>query len=153
MSERLSRILVAVEALLILAPTSLLAHYAAVFLLGAGLGNGPSGVDLVPLVFLVVSALSIVGGWILVVSFVVGGARKLRSEPMWLWIASIVGAAIAVPALFLAADPLGIGAGPPLARVGGFGWLSFGAPSVVPFAHILAEFKLRKTSNYRLELP
>lgn len=37
MKERLSRILLAIQALLILAPTSLLALYAAVFLLGSAL--------------------------------------------------------------------------------------------------------------------
>jgi hypothetical protein len=153
MSERISRILVAIEALALLAPTSLFVLWAAIFLLGSGLGDGWLHAQIAPLAFFLVSVLSLACGWVLVVSFVARGSANLRREPLWVWVCAIAGAVLALASAAVVSTPIVGGIDSPLARFGGFGLLAFGAPALLPFAHVLLERLCRMTSNYRLERP
>jgi len=154
MPERFSRIIVALEALVLLAPTSLIALWAAVFLLGSGLGDGVRHAEPIPLVFFLISTMSLACGWVLVVDFVAGGWSRLQHGPILLWIFAASGAVLSLAsAVVVLISELGENS-LPLDNLGGFGLMAFGAPALIPFAHVLLERVLRTPNSAgKLESP
>jgi hypothetical protein len=143
MPEPVSRVLVAVEALIILLPTTLLALYGMVFLLGAGVGNGVAQIDLAPLVLMVASLSGLAVGWLLTIRFIRGGNRALRASTRAQWSVAGIGAALALLAFIVVLLDQSFPVPATLAEASGLGLLSFGAPALIPFTHIAIEAKVR----------
>ena len=140
--ERLSRIIAAIEALVLMVPATF-----AVLYLMAFLGMITSALrepirDLLMLfnLFLLTSAL--LAGWRLLYVFVRGGAARLRHEGSWLWVLTSLGAALVL--VGNAVDRLDVEAAKGLSSA----FAVFGARLVVllPLAHLLLE-RLMRTNN------
>jgi hypothetical protein len=143
MVARISRIAVAIEAGVILAPLTLLAMYGLFLALLVGALNS----DLWLLPLLPICALAALGcGWHLALTFVRFGRGSLLALPLGLWFVPI---AVAVASsLALVADLTNS----EIARRGGLGFEIFvlGSPAVVPLVHLAAERWMRgKTSVER----
>jgi hypothetical protein len=136
MSERISRFFVLLEAWVILVPTTALALYGSVFLLGAGIGDGIGRIHPVPALLSLLSIVALGAGWVLVFRFLVRGHAALVASSRWVWALAVGGALVAGGALAV----LLFDSGQP-ARVndGGFRLLAFGAPAIVPLAHLICE--------------
>lgn len=142
MIERISRIVLAVEAGLILVPLTLLAMYGLFLLLLVG----AFAVDSWFLVLLPLFALAALGcGWHLVLTFVRFGRVGLAALPLGLWIAPIAIAVISLLALFAVLS------GSHIAQNGGLAFEMFlsGSPALVPLVHLATERWMR--ANFSLE--
>ena len=140
-----------IEALVLLAPTTLLVVWADIFLLGAGLGDGLWHIQAAPLALLLISLVALASGWTLVFRFLGRGAQALRAEPTWLWVAAGVGGLLAVAALAIVANPFADPRSPPLGRGSGFGLLAAGSPAIVPLIHLWLERRRSMPANKRFE--
>lgn len=143
MPEPLSRVLLAIEALVILLPTTLLALYGSIFFIGAGIGEGILHIHRMPLLldFAALAALFVL--WCLAFRFVRGGTRTLRASSRTQWATVGMGAVLALLGLVVVwADPFVPGS----TTLGewGVGLLSFGSPALIPLAHLVIEARVRE---------
>ena len=142
MPERLSRIIAAIEALVLGVP----ATFAVLYLIGF-LGMITSALreplrDLLMRFNLLLLTFALFAGWRLLYVFVRGGAARLRQEGSWLWILTSLGAAVIL--VGNAVDRLDADASQGLSSA----FAVFGARLVVllPLAHLLLE-RLMRTNN------
>jgi hypothetical protein len=147
MSERWSKVLLSVEALLIAVPVTLLFVFYApdevirVTALSVNWGSS--------LVVLLVGGVSLLIGWWLMIRFVIGGGPALRSVIPFIWALLYVAACVAVLACALV---LFRGASPILTVLSKrFGVLALGAPLLVPLVHLVLERRVRLAANNALE--
>jgi hypothetical protein len=135
MTLRLSKILLALEAIVIVAPITFLFSMIAMDMFMSALRFDENWL-LAPLVTLI-TLVSLAAGWQLMVSFWRHGPDRLRASSRFLWTAVVIGAAATLFSVTL----LAIGAlshwsltlGQPL-------WaMSAGLPLLLPFGHLLAE--------------
>ena len=142
MPERLSRIIAAIEALVLGVP----ATFAVLYLMGF-LGMITSALreplrDLLMRFNLLLLTLALFAGWRLLYVFVRGGAARLRQEGLWLWVLTSLGAAVVLVGNTV--DRLDADASEGLSSA----FAIFGARLVVllPLAHLLLE-RLMRTNN------
>jgi hypothetical protein len=136
----ISRIAVAIEAGVILAPLTLFAMYGAFLLLIAG----ALASEFWLLALLTLCALAALGcGWHIALTFVRFGHESLVSLPLVVWAAPIAAAVISVLALFA-----NLTSGE-IARSGGVGFKMFvlGSPAVLPLVHLAAERWMRANTS------
>ena len=143
MPERLSKIVLALEALLIATPLTALYFY--VLLPRNLLSLLSFRSSFTNLLVTVVIVLSLLAGWSLMVTFWRSGAAGLRRAPSAIWGAAYAGAAAAVwgPVSMFAADSMGrstLGDGAEFVLI-------YGIPLLVPFAHLLAERLFRSSTG------
>lgn len=135
--EKLSRIVMAFEALLLAAPSTWLVLWLGHVSLGSG--NPGDQTLLMLLVLLVVPALA--SGWILLIGFVFAGRRWLaRRSGAWL-LALPPGCAAVLIGLLQQARP-----GIPSATDPLYELLAFGAPLMVPALHLYFERSIARAS-------
>jgi hypothetical protein len=148
MTERLSRFLVALEALLLAVPVTALATLAGI----AGLlllTDRPMPIyERAQTIVYLVPFVPLVAGWILMARFVVFGSAALRSSSKALWFAASLGAALFVlAALCAAAWTRSITFLKPDSvwywLLSYFRELAFGLPALVPLAHLALERRFR----------
>jgi hypothetical protein len=95
MTEVLSRMVVAVESVLLLAPLSYFALAALVIFSPGALATEPSSSALYIAIF-AVSIVCLGCVWLLVIRFVLGGSLGLRRSPAWLWCGALFGGALSI---------------------------------------------------------
>jgi len=157
MSERWSKFLVALEALVLLVPVTLLAAFSLV-----GAITYLRAVHLEPyeqaqaIVYLVPLA-PLTAGWILIARFLASGRAGLESCRAYLWWLAGLGGVLVVAAIWVGSsfDEHKLEYEPTMWK-----WmllycreLAFGLPALVPLIHLAIERRVRTSSNYRLERP
>ncbi len=143
MPESLSRVLLVIEALVILLPTTLLALYGSVFFIGAGIGEGIGHIRRMPLLLDFAALAALFALWSLVFRFVRGGRRALRASSRTQWATVGMGAVLALLGLVVVwADPSFPGS--TSLWEWGVGLLSFGSPALIPLAHLAIEARVRE---------
>jgi len=148
MPERLSKIVLALEALLIAAPLTLL-YFFFVFpsALFSSLLLQSSWLSALNLI---VTVSSLLAGWSLMVKFWRTGAGGLKDSPPFIWGLAYVGAVSVLIALVV------------LIAGQSLGWTSlansevtallFGIPLLLPFGHLFAERQLRSAASMDSQL-
>ena len=147
MPQSLSKFVLALEALLIATPLTVLyiwVLFPAAFLSALFLRSSVASV-----LVNIVTLLSLLAGWMLMVRFWRYGAAGLRTSPSAVWGAAYAGAAAAMIGTLL------------LFAGESMGWRSqstseaftliYGIPLLVPFGHLLAERFFRSAANTSLE--
>ena len=144
MTSHIVRTVVAVEAGLVLLPTTVFCLYALVMALL--IASASDGGRQTPWLFMPIAGLAaLLSGWILVFRFVRHGWHALANSSTLLWVLPSVMAVVAVVALWAVWSSSAAAA-----EVRPFvGAVAFGAPAVIPFLHLGAERLLR--SNTSLE--
>jgi hypothetical protein len=151
MSVRLSRLLLAIEAVLLALPSSAVCLW---LLFASGL---TSSFGLVTALFpmALAAALGIAGlvaGWRLLIGFLFGGPERLGVLSSAWWLIAGMGAVVAT---------LGVAAWfcrpsstiPSYCALDIFRPFAAAAPAVIPLTHVALERWFRRSSNYRLERP
>lgn len=147
MTQRLSKILLALEAIVLVVPVTLLFSMVAFEMLLSSLRFETAWQF--GLLSLVIIATSLAAGWFLMVEFWRQGPARLRTITRISWGVVLVGALSALVAVaFLAAGKPSDW--PPIARQSLWA-LAWGLPLLVPLGHLLAERFLRSAANKSLE--
>ena len=145
MSSRLSRLLLAIEAVLLALPSSAACLW---LLVASGLTNS-FGLVIALFPMALAAALGtagLVAGWRLLLAFLFGGSERLRMLSSAWWLIAGVGAAVAT---------LGVAGWfcrpsstvPSFCPLDIFRPFAAAAPSVIPLAHVALERWLRRSSN------
>jgi hypothetical protein len=142
MPQRISKFMIAIEALFLLVPLSAVAFWVC----AGRLMERPLGWwTLDPLVL--VPAISLPCGWILVFRFLVHGSAALRFTSSLIWIGAIFGGAAVIAAVAIKFGATALEAVLPEY----FGLLVVGSPALVPLTHIVLERIFRESANNRFE--
>ena len=157
MSERWSRLAVAVEALLFALPVT----YLGIFAFAAGvLSLTEQTVPTHERAQAIVYALPIIplaAGWTLIGRFVITGSPALRCSGDVLWLFSFLGAMIVLAGVFVGFWSRGRAFGDPASLwpwvLSYFRELSVGIPAIIPLIHLTLERRFRMSSNNRWREP
>lgn len=143
MTEQLSKILLAIEAIVIVAPMTLLFSLVAVEMFVS-----PFQFERLWQLELLAAAIivvSLVAGWSLMARFWRYGARSLESASWFLWGMSLTGAAATL--ISVACLATGAPLGWPRSAERSLWALAWGLPLLLPLGHLLAERHCRSTVN------
>ena len=142
MPERLSRILAAVEALIIALPATLAMIFLLLFAGTIGYAMQYPMRDVAMLIALTVVTTSLAAGWWLLVVFIRSGWQQLQQQRLWLWLVFGAGIAVVLIGWLMAMST------PVVANTDSLGIMLFGGTPIVtiPFFHLLAE-RLARTNN------
>ena len=147
MTQRLSKVLLALEAIVVVGPITLLFSTIALERFGAAIDS--EGVWQFELLSFVIIVASLCAGWSLMALFWRRGSEGIRTSSRLLWFVALVGAAAAVIAVACLASGTPTHWPPDVRRsIWGLAW---GTPLLLPLFHLLAERYFRSTANTSLE--
>ena len=151
MSERWSKVLVAIEALVLAVPVTLLAALA---LLGAAtyfLTANSEPYERAQSIVYLVPLPPLAAGWTLIARFLGSGRAGLRSARAYLWWLAVVGVALVISAAWVGyrLDTHDLEYEPTLWKwlLLYFRDLAFGLPAIVPLVHLAIERRVGMSSN------
>jgi hypothetical protein len=141
MSERVSKFIVAAEALLLVLPVTLLFLFWAPDEFLRPLFHGFHMRRIIACLI----GVALISGWWLMIAFWRGGSNALRDTHAVVWVAATCGGAAAIVAgvLLLVFQSVEL--------LGTFVMFVFGLPLLIPFAHLLIERQKRASANTSLE--
>jgi general stress protein CsbA len=157
MSERWSKLLVAVEALVLFVPVTLLAALSILGAIAFVLAAHMEPYEQAQAIVYLIPVVPLIAGWMLIGRFLASGRAGLRSCGALLWWLAALGGAIVLAAICVGSsfDKHELEYEPTLGRwvLLYFRELAFGLPALVPLVHLAIERRRQMSSNYRLERP
>jgi hypothetical protein len=156
-SEAFSKSLVALQAVVLLAPITLLALAETILNAFRALTLPVGPIVAAQALIYAPALLSLACGWVLVIRFLRGGASALRDSSAWLWLGSYLGSAIAVAACVTSIVYFACGHcipdTMPMFLLIFLAYQVIGIPAALLLLHLLLERRFRLSSNNRWRGP
>ena len=151
MGEKVWRVVFLAELMLLAMPLSaLLAAWGLAVIVPAAFTN-PSAVSVAMGSFTLVALVALTAGWVLAFRFLYGGVHYLAASSLVLWFAASAGALIVLAALVSTYSPQPEPYTSWWAFRQDFSLFLFGAPALVPLAHLVTERLRHMGANYSLK--
>ena len=149
MSEKTSRIILTIEAVLIVLPITGMGIYLTIGEIASVFWN-PSILNIASAILALMSTTAIVSGWRLFIAFLRGGASKLQTQHIGWWLALLAGLLILIGSLTSNLLPPSPEYSPMWTFRFNFDLFIYASPLLIPLIHLALEKFVRKSS---VEIP